>query len=60
MNFNLGPAGWADLPGTGWLGGGGEDVLVIGAGFAGLAAARVLADRGFRVVVLEAQSHAGV
>eukprot|EP00667_Euglena_gracilis_P008677 EG_transcript_8793 len=52
-------AGWADLPGTGWLGGGGEDVLVIGAGFAGLAAARVLADRGFRVVVLEAQSHAG-
>jgi monoamine oxidase len=35
------------------------NVLVIGAGMAGLAAARVLAERGLRVLVLEAQERVG-
>lgn len=35
------------------------DVLVVGAGFSGAVAARVLADRGYRVVVVEKRSHVG-
>ncbi|WP_246752768.1 FAD-dependent oxidoreductase [Sinorhizobium sp. BG8] len=35
------------------------DVIVIGAGFSGLSAARHLIERGARVLVLEAQSHVG-
>lgn len=35
------------------------DVIVVGAGIAGLAAARAFADRGLRVVVLEASSRIG-
>ena len=34
-------------------------VLVVGAGMAGLSAARVLAERGYRVLVLEAQNRIG-
>lgn len=37
----------------------GEDVVVVGAGFAGLAAARRLADDGVRVTVLEARDRIG-
>ncbi|HIM06182.1 MAG TPA: FAD-dependent oxidoreductase, partial [Gammaproteobacteria bacterium] len=35
------------------------DVIVIGAGAAGLAAARALGQAGLQVVVLEADSHIG-
>src|SRR5438105_3972520 len=35
------------------------DVLIIGAGLAGLTAARHLVDEGYRVIVLEARSRAG-
>src|SRR5688572_23569767 len=35
------------------------DVIVIGAGFAGLVAARDLGERGYRVVVLEARDRVG-
>ncbi|HET6736901.1 FAD-dependent oxidoreductase, partial [Mycobacterium sp.] len=37
----------------------GEDVVVVGAGFAGLAAARRLTDEGVRVTVLEARERIG-
>lgn len=40
-------------------GGGNDPVVVIGAGLAGLAAARLLADRGQAVVVLEARDRIG-
>ena len=40
-------------------GGGGEPLLVVGAGIAGLAAARRLADEGFDVTVLEARNRIG-
>jgi squalene-associated FAD-dependent desaturase len=39
--------------------GAGSDVIVIGAGVAGLAAATALADRGARVAVVEARPHMG-
>ena len=35
------------------------DVIVVGAGVAGLAAARALSDKGLRVIVLEASGHVG-
>ena len=35
------------------------DILIVGAGYAGAAAARALADRGKRVLVLERRSHVG-
>lgn len=38
---------------------GGIDVIVVGAGFAGLAAARSLSNAGYRVVVLEARDRVG-
>jgi monoamine oxidase len=34
-------------------------VAIVGAGFAGLYAARILADRGISVVVIEAREHFG-
>ncbi|MGW3955569.1 FAD-dependent oxidoreductase [Streptomyces sp. NPDC004752] len=37
----------------------GEHIVVIGAGFAGLGCARALADRGFRVTVLEGRDRIG-
>src|SRR5262245_60623940 len=36
-----------------------EDVIIIGAGLAGLAAAAALAERGYRVVVLESRNRCG-
>src|SRR5262249_22885193 len=39
--------------------GGGESVLVVGAGVAGLAAARELKARGYRVTVLEGRDRIG-
>lgn len=36
-----------------------SDVVVLGAGISGLAAARTLADKGFRVIVLEARDRIG-
>lgn len=36
-----------------------EDILVVGAGISGLAAARVLADRGARVIVVEGRQRIG-
>jgi len=38
---------------------GSEKILVIGAGLAGLAAARALRDRGYEVVILEARNRSG-
>ena len=35
------------------------DILAVGAGYAGAAAARALADRGKRVLVLERRDHVG-
>ena len=43
------------MSGEGWS----HDVIVIGAGFAGLSAASLLADRGRKVVVLEARTRLG-
>jgi monoamine oxidase len=36
-----------------------NDVVVVGAGIAGLAAARALAEKGMRVVVVEARERVG-
>ena len=45
----------AGVNGESWT----HDVIIIGAGFAGLSAASVLAERGLRVVVLEARKRVG-
>lgn len=55
----LGAAGAAAACGRPRDDGGEPDLLVVGAGVAGLAAARYAADRGLRVVVLEARDRVG-
>lgn len=55
----LGAGGWTAARAQSDAVGRGRRAIVIGAGFAGLAAARGLADHGFNVVVLEARRRAG-
>lgn len=60
--FTLGAGGFAAatmLPGCGGGRDAGEHIVVVGAGIAGLAAARRLADEGLRVTVLEARERIG-
>jgi len=60
--FTLGAGAFAAatmLPGCGGGRDAGEHIVVVGAGIAGLAAARRLADEGLRVTVLEARERIG-